>query len=517
MNEMSSRGLAPAAVSNRSEVLDWPRRFARTYGRAPRVLHLGNVANYAYVNAKLMRAHGVEADVFDPDFFHIMATPEWVEARVEGDHGDDFLPNWSAVNLNGYKAPDWFIQTPMSMGLAYLSLPRDSWDARSLRRAIDMHRRTVGADKGLAGTMQVAAKDQSKASRAAKRVFREAMGLWTRFKGHRYDLPALPPAATEQEAGPSITGFNYLREQVQRALARYDIVQGYTISAVYPLTAGIRNTVAYELGTLRGLPFEDSPMGKLCAWTYKSAAATFVTNVDCVASAHQLGIEADRIYPMLHAFDLDRAVAYAADPASERHRTEVPYFFAPARHHWKSGNASWLKGNDVYIRAAGALARKGYRFKIILIEWGAELAESRALIEEEGIADRVEWLRPLCRVRLWPYFLGAAAIIDQFKAAAFGGVALEALALGRPLISSFDAEASRLFFTEEPPMLNVATIDAVASAMAQALDDPERAQRIGRQGQRWMRTQHSVERQMSDQFTVYENLIAENGIALAGR
>jgi hypothetical protein len=62
-------------------------------GRKPRVLHMCNVANYAYANARLMRQHGVEADVVDPDFYHIMATPEWYDAIVVGDYGNEFFPD----------------------------------------------------------------------------------------------------------------------------------------------------------------------------------------------------------------------------------------------------------------------------------------------------------------------------------------------------------------------------------------------------------------------------------------
>ncbi|MCO6390176.1 glycosyltransferase [Aliihoeflea aestuarii] len=503
--------------ADRAEWLEWPRRFQQKYRRPPRILHLGNVANYAYVNAKLMRAHGIEAEVFDPDFFHIMATPEWIEAHVEGDHGDDFRPDWTAVNLNGYKAPQWFLQTPMTMGLSYLAMNRSSWDARSLRKVIDAHRRTVGVGDGFVGGVHAAGVSQNVFMRGMKRAVRESMSFWSKLKGERFDLPELPDPHTEEDAGPSIIGVNMLRESFQRAFARYDIVQGYTISAAYPLAAGVKNTVAYELGTLRGLPFEDSPMGKLCAWTYRNAAATFVTNVDCVSSAHKLGIAPEKINAMLHAFDLDGAVAHARNPAAPRHSAEVPFFFAPARHHWKMGNASWLKGNDVYIRAAGQLARRGYEFRFVMIEWGEELGLSRALIEQEGITDRVDWLRPLCRTRLWPYYLGAAAVVDQFKAPAFGGVALETLALGRPLISAFDREASRQFFGSAPSMFNVSTVEDVADAMAKVLDDPAGAQEIGLGGQRWMQNEHSVERQLSDQYRVYDSLVARNGISAQQR
>ena len=39
-----------------TEVQSWLASFKAAKGRAPRVLHIGNIANNAYNNAKLMRA-----------------------------------------------------------------------------------------------------------------------------------------------------------------------------------------------------------------------------------------------------------------------------------------------------------------------------------------------------------------------------------------------------------------------------------------------------------------------------
>ena len=41
-----------------------------------RVLHIGNVANNAYLNAKLLASAGVESDVLSYAHYHIMGSPE---------------------------------------------------------------------------------------------------------------------------------------------------------------------------------------------------------------------------------------------------------------------------------------------------------------------------------------------------------------------------------------------------------------------------------------------------------
>ncbi|MCY5112616.1 hypothetical protein OVZ98_25335, partial [Salmonella enterica subsp. enterica serovar 1,4,[5],12:i:-] len=66
--------------------------------------------------------------------------------------------------------------------------------------------------------------------------------------------------------------------------------------------------------------------------------------------------------------------------------------FSPTRQHWKDRSGSWTKGNDILFRAAAQVAAEGYDFRLHLVEWGKEVADSKALIAELNIADKVIWL-----------------------------------------------------------------------------------------------------------------------------
>lgn len=89
---------------------EWLAEFEHTHGRPLRVLHIGNIANNAYINAKIQRRHGIEADVSCHDYFHVMGCPEWEDAPFTGDVGDPFFPDWWAVDLHGFERPRWFAQ-----------------------------------------------------------------------------------------------------------------------------------------------------------------------------------------------------------------------------------------------------------------------------------------------------------------------------------------------------------------------------------------------------------------------
>jgi hypothetical protein len=88
----------------------WLSNFAQTHNRNLRVLHIGNVASNAYINAKLQRKIGIDAFVIDDSSIqHIMSSPEWEDVDFEGHWGDDFDPQWVNMDLKGYKRPEWFI------------------------------------------------------------------------------------------------------------------------------------------------------------------------------------------------------------------------------------------------------------------------------------------------------------------------------------------------------------------------------------------------------------------------
>ena len=109
-----------------TQLLDLDREMARlraTLGRPPRVLHIGNIANNAYNNARIQRRHGIEADVLCYHYFHIMGCPEWEDGTFEGEVDAD-LPNWFATSLGGWSRPDWFVQGPTIQSVQYLKARR---------------------------------------------------------------------------------------------------------------------------------------------------------------------------------------------------------------------------------------------------------------------------------------------------------------------------------------------------------------------------------------------------------
>ncbi len=493
----------------------WPNRFAALHGRKPRILHICNIANYAWVNAALMQRAGAENVVLDPDYYHINSAPEWYEADVSRSHGDDFYPRWHAAGLTNFTRPEFYINGPTPFVYRELAARNHGQRIRrGIYRALSgFYRWGLGSADQRPSWFRRLMESESAASRGLKSVAR-ALALRS--------MPAAPAIAEPLVAGEGalrndMAGRNALPSRVPRtvlesALAPFDIIVGYALGARVPAAMGFPRYVSLELGTIRGLPFEDSDLGRLTAWLYKASPEVFITNTDCMESADRLGIDPSRRTAIPHPFNLDAALCYK--PSVSPLAGTIPYFFAPARHHWQSGNASWLKGNDVLIRGAAKAAAMGAKFRLVFVEWGAEIEKSRKLLDECGLSDRVIWIKPMHRKLLWPIICGAVAVLDQFAAKAFGGAGLETMALGKRLVSRCDEDNLRPFFDTPTPIFAAQTDDEIAQAMIAILDDPDDHAGKGLAGQEWMKREHSVARQLGMQFTAFERLITLHGPAI---
>ena len=77
-----------------------------------------------------------------------------------------------------------------------------------------------------------------------------------------------------------------------RLFSCYKLIHCFSLDAIYPLLAmPTRPFVAYEHGTMREFPFENSSRGRLYALSLKKAEKVLISNADCNLSAERLGLD----------------------------------------------------------------------------------------------------------------------------------------------------------------------------------------------------------------------------------
>ena len=86
----------------------------------------------------------------------------------------------------------------------------------------------------------------------------------------------------------------------------------------------------------------------------------------------------------------------------------------------------------------------------------------------------------------------ADVVVDQLNSVTPGVFALEAMALGRPVVLEYDAGQLAPFARAAP--LVAATAGTLAARVAELCDDPERRRRLGEAGRRYVREVHAADR-----------------------
>lgn len=293
-------------------------------------------------------------------------------------------------------------------------------------------------------------------------------------------------------------------------LDKYDVIQCYSIDGCICWSNGFDRFISYEHGTLRDLPFGQDFYGVVTRIAYHASTYVFVTNSDVLPATRRMGLDPARVICLPHAFDDRKLMAFRMQNPNLRPLPGPPVIFSPTRQHWKDKSGSWTKGNDILFRAAAILAAEGQDFRLHLVEWGQEIEDSKALIAELGIADKVVWLQPMKKRELWECYCWAHAVADQFTLPALGGVGFETMALARRLITAIDVEQLTQFFGEAPPCLNASTVEECAARLRLVFTDVEDEAGHGLAAQRWMRQYHSAERIVAIQAETYADFLEKN-------
>lgn len=491
-----------------------------------RILHLGNILNNGYLNAKFLRRRGWAADSVTIDYRHVQGQPEWEEVPIINPDLAHFDPDWSRVDLGGYQRVDWF----HDVGLADIGLL-----AKQIARGLPSGRGGDRLPREADGTARQTASSRVRVRRILDRVGLLRIGRATWRRARRVDevltgdgtsdrlvaeFAAAYPSRTDRLTPLDVIEYKERSLAHRPLFALYPLVQAYSLDPIYAMVNDpAQPLICFEHGTMREFPFEASARGRLYSLALKKAARVFITNADCNQAAERLGLTNYQFVP--HPVD-EELYRPAESPLRARLQQEHAcqhIFVAPARHHWKHCppglENSWFKRNDILIRALGRLftARPSLAALVVFFEWGQEVQESKGLIAACGFADRVRWEPIASKPVMREYYNAADIVFDQFNAGigTFGTVVPEALASAKPVILNYRKELHTWCFPELPPALDAATEDAIVDRVGRLLDDEGYRRAVGEHGRAWFLRHHSSSIVASRMIDAYLEIADRHG------
>lgn len=167
------------------------------------------------------------------------------------------------------------------------------------------------------------------------------------------------------------------------------------------------------------------------------------------------------------------------------------------------------KGHPVLIEAFAKVATQIPEARLVLLGNGPELPAVRRLIDERGLAQRIELPGPQADV--WPWLARARVFALASHYEPLGIAVLEAMAAGLPVVAS-DVDGIRELVQsgETGELVPAGNPGAMAESLIRLLDDPGTALRMGVAGRTFAEGAR-MDVCVTRHFDLYERLLAERG------
>lgn len=158
------------------------------------------------------------------------------------------------------------------------------------------------------------------------------------------------------------------------------------------------------------------------------------------------------------------------------------------------GRLSEQKGQILLVEALGRVAAQGIDFELVLVGDGEMRPQVEEAIRRFGIGDRVTITGWASGAEVREHISSARAMVLPSFAEGLPVVIMEALGLGRPVLSTYVAGIPELVVEPDNGWLIPAgSVDALAEAVREVLDTPtERLAQMGRAGRAAVLERHDV-------------------------
>lgn len=179
--------------------------------------------------------------------------------------------------------------------------------------------------------------------------------------------------------------------------------------------------------------------------------------------------------------------AYAPYPNNTKLR-----LFNVSRLQWRArsnafGSELDNKGSDVLIRGLGLLVREDLiPIEVRLVRKGVDLEATQQLIDQEGISACVTWLDPMDQNALYDEYMNADIVSDHFGRGSIGMGAIDAMAVGRPVLANGSPAIFAAALGKAPPICHATTPEEVRDQLFRLSIDRGLRESIGKQSREYV-------------------------------
>lgn len=284
--------------------------------------------------------------------------------------------------------------------------------------------------------------------------------------------------------------------------------QSNNLSANRATVIAARLAAAPQLCHVRGLA-ELSPLDRYLSRFVK----TFIYISKAVEKCyHEQGISADRGQVIYNPIDVEAFVepdSASAIRAEFGLGSQEPLIT-------NVGNISWWKGQDDFLHALAEVIRTHPRTKALLVGevFSTPLNQAyyqklRHLISQLGLSDRVIFTGFRGDI---PRIMAASDVIvhSSSEPEPFGRVVAEGMAAGRPVIATAGGGVLDIIEDHVTGLLvPLKTPNLMAKAILELLENPEQANRIGRQARQRARERFSTRQHVTAVQQIYHQILEE--------
>ncbi len=408
-----------------------------------KILHIGNIANNAYIFSHLLQKKGIDSCAISPNYHHIMGYPIWENKEMVLDEADHFFPKINREELDQFP---WFSSGTWKECYQKITSYLDGSNSE-----------TVVASESVLIVEKLHRRMLKRVRSTAKKRLPNFLQVWIANN-------LIHRIRTIQERG-------FLRKFDEL----FDVIIFYGPSTNLIGKKRVKAfTIGLEHGTLREYIFAPFRRSKDSKLGYINSDMIFVTNQDSLPSIGKLSYPESNVVCIPHP-NLDETFPdlRATRLLNKIEIFEKPRILIPARHTY--GNAVDMgKGTEVILAAVIDLIDKFPDIVVEFIEWGNDVATSKKFLDENcDSALNIEWSKLKSRPLLRKSMSISSVVIDQMKIEAYGALTADSLGLGIPVITAHSCINDVNFFGSCAPVLPASNQSEIVQQVSLVLNGRE--------------------------------------------